>query len=281
MTLDINALKAKLQALQGNGPKKDDGIKREMLFRPEEGDNTIRILPLNDSPGVPFKELLFHYPAQRTVLSPLSYGEPDPISEFKDSLLTKRVSKEEFKAAMQFNPQLRTYALVLVRGKEAEGPKWWAFGKEVYEQLITVMTDETAGDITSPTAGRDIRVVFTPKEKTAKKLYPETKISISFSQTPITNDPALMKRLLENQPDILDVYPKKSYDELVAILQNWVNPKNPLGEQTKQNETPAEEVASGWASPTLEKAQADVTPSAVSPTEKVDFDTLFKTFGAK
>lgn len=279
-------LLAKLAELSSKEKKVEDGIKREMLFVPQEGENTIRILPLEDSPGFPFKELYFHYPMNKTVLSPVSYGEEDPIVEFKNSLLTKRVSKEEFKAAMQFEPQKRTYALVLVRGKENEGPKWWSFGKTVFEQLLTAMTDESAGEITSPTQGRDIRVIFTPKEKTAKKLYPETKISISFAQTPITNDASLMKSLLQNQPNLLDVYPKKTYEELVQILRNWVNPPNPLQDsapsqpsaQSGWSASPAKETqAEGWESPSLEKAQRDT--SAVNETDKVDFDKLFETFG--
>ena len=43
---------------------------------------------------------------------------------------------------------MRTFAAVIVRGKESEGVKFWGFGKTVYQELLGVIYDPDYGDIT-------------------------------------------------------------------------------------------------------------------------------------
>ncbi|MAP03164.1 MAG: hypothetical protein CMF85_05080 [Candidatus Marinimicrobia bacterium] len=47
-------------------------------------------------------------------------------------------------------PKMRTFVPVIVRGEEAEGVKFWGFGKEVYQELLGVIADPDYGDITDP-----------------------------------------------------------------------------------------------------------------------------------
>ena len=54
MALDLQAMREKLEASK-NGNKKSNDTK----WKPEQGDQTIRILPTKD--GDPFKEYHFHY----------------------------------------------------------------------------------------------------------------------------------------------------------------------------------------------------------------------------
>ena len=53
MGLDLNKMKAKLAALKGNG-----GGGTSIFWKPQEGEQTIRILPTED--GDPFKD--YHFP---------------------------------------------------------------------------------------------------------------------------------------------------------------------------------------------------------------------------
>ncbi len=55
MALNLDAMRAKLELSRNGGKKQQDSTK----WRPEEGDQTIRILPTSD--GDPFKEYHFHY----------------------------------------------------------------------------------------------------------------------------------------------------------------------------------------------------------------------------
>src|SRR5271156_5188836 len=119
--MNIAEMKAKLTRLNSKGAHPDS-------YQPEEGENTIRILPYAKTPDNPFVELYFHYFTGKTIISPLSWGNVDPIQEFSDGLISKgKLTKEEYKDAKQFSAQLRTYALVIDRNKEKDGPKWWGF----------------------------------------------------------------------------------------------------------------------------------------------------------
>ena len=54
---------------------------------------------------------------------------------------------------------MRSYAAVVVRGEESEGVRLWAFGKQVYQNLLNVMLDPDYGDITDIKEGHDIKVM--------------------------------------------------------------------------------------------------------------------------
>ena len=78
MALDLNAMRAKLELSRNGGKKQQDSTK----WRPEEGDQTIRILPTPD--GDPFKEFHFHYNIGKNpgILCPTrNYNEPCPICD--------------------------------------------------------------------------------------------------------------------------------------------------------------------------------------------------------
>ena len=59
MGIDLNKMKAKLNAVQNRG----SNAKKSAFWRPEDGEQTIRILPTSD--GDPFKEFYFHYNLQK------------------------------------------------------------------------------------------------------------------------------------------------------------------------------------------------------------------------
>jgi len=42
--------------------------------------------------------------------------------------------------------------------------------------------------------------------------------------TPLTEDKQLLERLFEDQPDITDLYPEPTYDDLKIALHNYLNP---------------------------------------------------------
>lgn len=217
-SLDLAGLRAKLNELS-NKTKVSD-----ILWKPQEGTNTIRIVPLKGHPENPFIEAHFHYLGGKTYLSPLTFGDPDPIEEFAQSLRGEGgLSKEEWAQTKKFVPKLRTFVPVIVRTKESEGVRFWGFGKTTYQELLSYIADPEYGDITDPILGRDIKVEFTPAEK-SPTTFPQTAIKISPKQTALSADKDLIKKLVEIQPDIFDVYKKLSYDELKAVLDKFLSP---------------------------------------------------------
>ena len=256
MALDLSAIKAKLNQLN----KQDD--KKQQLWKPETGKTRVRIVPYVHRKDNPFLELYFHYDiAKKSMLSPISFGNSDPIVEFADKL-KKTGDKDEWIMGRKIEPKMRTYVPVIVRGKESEGVKFWGFGKQIYTELLSIISDPDYGDITDLMNGRDIDVEFTPAD--APGTFPKTAIRVKPNTQPATDDKAIAEKIM-NQPQITDVFPEPSYDELEKALTEWMNPEN--ADSDVEEETAAAPAAASKAS----------TPAATKVENVADaFNDLFK-----
>jgi hypothetical protein len=56
------------------------------------------------------------------------------------------------------------------------------------------------------------------------KSYPTTTIRIKPKESKISDDPQVIKDILQNQKDITELYEEMSYVELKSVLENWLNP---------------------------------------------------------
>jgi hypothetical protein len=167
--------------------------------------------------------LYFHYNINnKTYLSPISFGRPDPIVEFAEKL--KRTGDtDDWKAGKKMEPKLRTFAPVIVRGKESEGVKFWGFGKTVYQDILGYIADPDYGDITDPHTGRDIVLEVVSAEE-SNAAYPTTTIRVKPAVSKILPDAEAVTELLNAQKDITELYSELSYAELKSVLENWLNP---------------------------------------------------------
>jgi hypothetical protein len=217
--MDISLALKRFNSLQNNTKKSDS------IFKPANGRTTIRIVPYKFNRDLPFIELYFHYNINnKTYLSPMSFGRPDPIVEFAEKL--KRTGDtDDWKAGKKMEPKLRTFVPVIVRGKENEGVKFWGFGKTVYQDILGYIADPDYGDITDPMTGRDIVLEVTSAEE-SNASYPTTTIRVKPAQTKLVDDAATVQQLLDNQKEITDLYSELSYAELKTILENWLNPSS-------------------------------------------------------
>ena len=216
MALNLDAIKAKLNQLN----KSDD--KKQNLWKPEAGKTRVRIVPYVHRKDNPFLELYFHYDiGKKSMLSPITFGNEDPIVEFAEKL-KKTGDKEDWLMGRKIEPKMRTYVPVIIRGKESEGVKFWGFGKTIYTELLSIISDADYGDITDLMNGRDIDVEFTPAEGGA---YPKTTIRVKPNTQPATDDKSIAEKIM-NQPQITDLFPEPTYDELEAALKDWMNPEN-------------------------------------------------------
>ena len=218
MAINLDAIKQKLNSLQNVTQKQNN------LWKPEPGTQVVRIVPYQHNRENPFLELYFHYNfGGKSILSPISFGRPDPIVEFGEKLKSTGNS-DDWKMGKKLEPTMRCYVPIIVRGKESEGVKFWGFGKSVYQELLGFITDPDYGDISDPAAGRDIAVEFKAADQTGKS-YPETSIRVKPNQTPVTNDKNILEKLA-NQPKITDLFKEHSYDEMTKMLHNWLDPEN-------------------------------------------------------
>jgi hypothetical protein len=190
----------------------------------------VRIVPYKFNKDIPFIELYFHYNINnKTYLSPMSFGRPDPIVEFAEKL--KRTGDtDDWKAGKKMEPKLRTFVPVIVRGKESEGVKFWGFGKTVYQDILGYIADPDYGDITDPNTGRDIVLeVMSAEESNAS--YPTTTIRVKPATSKLADSPETIQQLLDGQKEITELYQELSYAELKSVLENWLNPSAAVNDE--------------------------------------------------
>ena len=248
MAIDLNAIKAKLSQLQTTGTRRNN------LWRPEPGKQVVRIVPYQHDRSNPFRELYFHYDlGKKNYLSPITHGKADPVVEFCEKLKASGNS-DEWKLGKKMEPKMRTYVPILVRGQESEGVKFWGFGKQVYTELLGIISDPDYGDISDPMGGRDILVEFTPAEAGA---FPKTTIRVKPNVTPMTED----KNVAEQD----DIFKEPSYDDLNAALEDWLNPDSDTGSSPDARPAAAE------------APKKEAAPAGVNKVDDVGaaFDELF------
>ena len=228
--MDLNAIRKRLGQLQTTNNRTSS------LWKPQPGKTQIRIVPYEFNKDNPFIELFFHYNLNnRSYLSPISFGRPDPIEEFAQKLRASG-NKEDYQLSRKLEAKMRTFAPVIVRGEEKQGVKFWGFGKTVYQELLSIIADPDYGDITDPVNGRDVVVEFLSAEETGAS-FPKTNIRVKPNQTPISDDPEVLESV-KKQQDIREIYQEQSYDDLTEILNEWLNPDETSSEEeTEESST--------------------------------------------
>ena len=230
--MDLNAIKKRLNQLQTTNNRTSS------LWKPQPGKTQIRIVPYAFNKDNPFIELFFHYNLNnRSYLSPISFGRPDPIEEFAQKLKGSG-SKEDYQLSRKLEAKMRTFAPVIVRGEEKQGVKFWGFGKTVYQELLSIIADPDYGDITDPVNGRDVSVEFITAEESGAS-FPKTNIRVKPNQTPISEDPEILE-LVKTQQDIKEIYQELSYDDLTEVLNEWLNPSDSDEEESNEKVSASE-----------------------------------------
>ena len=249
--MDLNAIKKRLNQLQTTNNRTSS------LWKPQPGKTQIRIVPYAFNKDNPFIELFFHYNMNnRSYLSPISFGRPDPIEEFAQKLKGSG-SKEDYQLSRKLEAKMRTFAPIIVRGEEKQGVKFWGFGKTVYQELLSIIADPDYGDITDPVNGRDVVVEFISAEETGAS-YPTTKIRVKPNQTPISDEPEVLETV-KTQQDIKEIYQELSYDDLTEVLNEWLNPSDSDSDEEEASQ----------------KATSEVSNTKVTSNNADAFDELF------
>ena len=222
MAINLDSIKSKLQQMQqasnGGGGNKAS----EHMWKPVVGKQQVRIVPYAFDKNNPFQEMYFHYEiGKRTMISPSSFGRPDPIVEFAEKL-KRSGDKDDWKLGKKIEPKFRVYAPVIVRGLEHEGVKFWAFGKQIFTELLSIISDPDYGDITDLMNGRDITVEYTAAEK--EGAFPTTAVRVKPNQSPATTDKEIAEKIVNGQIDLKDLFTELSYGEMTEALQKWLDP---------------------------------------------------------
>ncbi len=214
MALDLTKMRAKYQKLRSKG-----GGNKDIFWRPQDGEQTIRILPTPD--GDPFKEYWFHYNLGKNpgFLSPKkNFGESDPLDSFIRKLFDEG-SEDSIKMAKNLMARQRFFSPVIVRGEEDKGVRLWGYGKTVYETLLGLVLNPDYGDITDPSEGTDLTLVY---GKPPGAQFPQTKLQPRRKTSPALADSTQMSEVLETEIDWDGIFVKKSADEVQSMLDEWL-----------------------------------------------------------
>jgi hypothetical protein len=273
MAIDLDKIKSRLSSLSQSNNRTN------YQWKPQPGKQQVRIVPYKHQPDNPFIELFFHYGINnRTYLSPVSFGRPDPICEFAEKL-KRSGDKDDYRMGRSLMPKMRTFVPVIVRGEEAEGVKFWGFGKEVYQELLGVIADPDYGDITDPENGRDITIEFLSAEE-AGRSFPKTNIRVKPNTSPISENKNVLESVANSQAEITEIYQELGYDELKEALEKWVSGESeeapPAEAETTATETKVESSETQVKQPA--SATAEKSGLNVAATEDVEaaFEELFK-----
>lgn len=222
--MNLDLVQKELTGLQKKtSPKREKIDYSKILWKPTEGKHQIRFVPSKFDSEMPFKEVFIHYGlAKYPIYALTNWGEDDPIIQFVEKLKSTG-DKEDYALGYKLNPKKRYFAPVLVRDEENKGIRLWEFGVNVYKQLLGLASDEEVGDFTDPIDGRDFNVVG---EKTivGNRDVITARITPRMKSSPITEDSELLEKYLNEQPDILEVQIKFSYDKIKEVLETYLNP---------------------------------------------------------
>jgi hypothetical protein len=245
--MDINAIKAKLAALNSTGNQDREKVDFDKIYwRPANGKSTIRIVPSAFNAADPFTELKLHYNIGKFPMMSLSnYGKQDPIEEFVKEL-RKTSDKDNWSLSGKLSPKSRFFAPVIVRGEEDKGVRLWSFGTNIYKALLALAEDEDIGDYTDVMNGYDMVV-----EQTAGNPYPTTTVRIKPKTSALSTDNAKVDLWLKEQPNPVDAFTQFDYEYIKKQLQGYLTP----GEVTEGPAEPAESIAP--VTPTAEETDLD------------------------
>jgi hypothetical protein len=232
MSINMELMKKKLASLRG------DGNENSVWFKPQEGEQVVRIVPTAD--GDPLKEMFFHYNVGEhrggIVCPKRNFGERCPICEFASSVWKEGVStndEEGKKLAKSLFVRARYFSPVVVRGAEAEGIKFYGYGKRAYELLLGYILDPEYGDVTDTLEGTDIILVYT--KPTTPGAFPQTSLKMRRNTSTLLEDQDAIPALLDRMPDFDSLFERLSPEEIDAILDEQL--AGDLSAETRSSET--------------------------------------------
>ena len=209
MAINMDKMKQKLENLQGNGNKKS------AFWRPQDGEQVIRIVPTPD--GDPFKEYWFHYNLGNNpgFLSPKkNFGEDCPLDNYVRDLY-RNGDDDSIKMAKNLSARQRFFSPVVVRGEEDQGVRIWGFGKMAYQELLNlVLTIDTYTD-----EGTDLLIKY---GKPPGAQFPQTSITPRRKTSKLFDDDEKISEALTTIPDFDTVFEKKSPQDVQGMLDEFI-----------------------------------------------------------
>ncbi len=215
MAIDMSKMKAKMASVKGEDRKS----RNDIFWRPQDGEQTIRILPTPD--GDPFKEFWFHYNLGNNpgFLSPKkNFGEDCPLDSFIRELFNDG-TEDSIKMAKSLMARQRFFSPVIVRGEEDKGVRIWGYGKMAYQELLSLVLNPDYGDITDVEEGTDLVLTY---GKPAGAQFPQTTLTPRRRSSPLAETEETVQTYLETIPDVDTLFDKKTSTQVQEMLDGFL-----------------------------------------------------------
>ena len=215
MAIDMSKMKAKMASVKGEDRKS----RNDIFWRPQDGEQTIRILPTPD--GDPFKEFWFHYNLGTNpgFLSPKkNFGEDCPLDSFIRELFNDG-TEDSIKMAKSLMARQRFFSPVVVRGEEDKGVRIWGYGKMAYQELLSLVLNPDYGDITDVEEGTDLVLTY---GKPAGAQFPQTTLTPRRRSSPLAETEETVQTYLETIPDVDTLFDKKTSTQVQEMLDTFL-----------------------------------------------------------
>lgn len=276
--MDLSAIKQRLDNLQSKAAPQQKTDYTTIFWRPSIGKQQVRIVPSAFDSASPFTELKFYYGiTNKVMISPLNFGEKDPIAEFAQKLRQGEYDKENYVLAKKLDAKNRIFIPVIVRGEEDKGVRLWQFGKLIYEDLLSMAMDDEIGDYTDIVNGRDFTLETVGPESTGTN-YNKTSVRPRMKTSPLSEDSSQVETWLETQPNPKEVFKRFTFDEMKDALVKWLSPEdNNDGDSfpttTTTDTTDRKDLP--WEENGGNKGNFSLDTSKVKENKKDQFDSIF------
>ena len=211
--INMDLMKEKFNRLND----KDNRADGPMNWKPQHGDQDIRIVPTED--GDPFREFWVHYRigSNRPFLCPKkNSGEDCPVCNFAWELY----NEGDTKTAKELLPTQRFASPVVVRGETNE-VKVWSYSKRIYEELLSYVMNPEYGDVTDVGGGVDFTLTY--DAEAAKNRQLATRITPRRTSSPLDSEDSVVKSILSSVPDLSEKFEKVSSEGVRNIFEVFIN----------------------------------------------------------
>lgn len=267
--MDLSLIRKKLEQINEQSADRQDTS--GLRWSPANGKQTVRIVPSVENPDNPFTELMFYNKLSKyPILALTNFGEQDPVEEFIQTLRATD-DKDNWSLSGKISARPRYFVPVIVRGEEDKGVRIWSISATIYKSLLTIAADEEYGDFTDINNGFDLVVEKTPPA--TQGAFADITVRAKRTESKLSEDKAEIKKWLTEQPKVLDLFRKPTYDWLKKQLKAFIEGKPDVPVAADEKAAPAAEEAPKEEAPAAKPVAKKPVPKQSVTTK---FDDLFK-----
>lgn len=153
-------------------------------------------------------------------------------------------------------PKQRYFGLLVDRGDDTSTPKWWGFGKEIYQTLLEALLNPQYENFMDPYDGLDADVSIVTKAGN-KSEYNAPKLVFHRKESKLAKDQDTYQHIMNSVTPLSDIFKPMSSADMQAALQSWLDmDETDGGEVVKGGETKAAPVEASEDTPLQDLDQA-------------------------